>query len=80
MKKKYSVAIHPSEDIILLVKEMKKKLFDEVNWFHSKNSIAHITICEFEATDDEIEIIKNKSCLFIYSSSGNYEKRTKLIS
>ena len=60
MKKKYSVAIHPSEAIILLVKEMKKKLFEEVNWFHSKNSIAHITICEFEATDDEIEIIKNK--------------------
>ena len=60
MKKKYSVAIHPSEAIILLVKDLKKKLFEEINWFHSKNSIAHITICEFEATDAEIEIIKNK--------------------
>lgn len=27
-----------------------------------------------------IEIIKNKSCLFIYSSMSDYEKRTKLIS
>lgn len=39
---------------------MKEKLFEKVRWFNSKNSIAHITICEFIATDAAIEIIKNK--------------------
>ena len=60
MEKKYSIAFHPSETIIVLVKAMKEKLFEQVDWFNSKNSVAHITICEFIATDAAIEIIKNK--------------------
>lgn len=67
MEKQYSIAIYPSETIILLVKAMKEKLFEEVNWFHSKNSIAHITICEFKATEAAIEIIKNKLDLLCYT-------------
>jgi 2'-5' RNA ligase len=60
MEKDYSVAIYPSEAIISLVKSMKEQLSKEVGWFHSKNSIGHITICEFKATDKQIEIIKNQ--------------------
>lgn len=60
MEKKYSVAIYPPEAIISLVKSMKEQLTNEVGWFHSKNSIGHITICEFQATDSEIEMIKNQ--------------------
>jgi 2'-5' RNA ligase len=60
MEKKYSIAFYTSETIIVLVKAMKKKLFEKVRWFNSKNSVAHITICEFIATDAAIEIIKNK--------------------
>ena len=60
MEKKYSIAFYTSETIIVLVKAMKEKLFEKVRWFNSKNSIAHITICEFIATDAAIEIIKNK--------------------
>ena len=60
MEKKYSIAFYTSETIIVLVKAMKEKLFEKVRWFNSKNSVAHITICEFIATDAAIEIIKNK--------------------
>jgi 2'-5' RNA ligase len=60
MLKNYSVAIEPSEEIISLVKSMKNLLAEKIGWFHSKNSVAHITIFEFKSSDTEIEIIKNK--------------------
>ena len=60
MEKQYCIAIYPSETILLLVKAMKEKLFEEVKWFHSKNSVAHITICVFQATEDKIEFITHK--------------------
>ncbi|TDE30609.1 2'-5' RNA ligase family protein [Flavobacterium ranwuense] len=60
MEKQYSVAIYPSDDIIALVKSMKNQLAKEAGWFHSKNSVGHITICEFKTTDKSIEIIKNQ--------------------
>ncbi|MFV8343538.1 2'-5' RNA ligase family protein [Flavobacterium sp. XS2P39] len=60
MEKEYSVAIYPPDAISLLVKSMKEQLATEVGWFHSKNSVGHITICEFKATDSEIESIKKQ--------------------
>ncbi len=39
---------------------MKETLAKEIGWFHSKNSLAHITINEFMATDNEIELIKKQ--------------------
>ncbi|MCV9928563.1 2'-5' RNA ligase family protein [Flavobacterium sp. LS1R49] len=60
MEKHYSVAIYPPELIITLVKSMKEQLANEIKWFNSKNSVAHITICEFKVSDTEIEIIKKK--------------------
>lgn len=60
MEEQYCIAFSPSEPILLLVRSMKEKLFKEVKWFHSKNSVAHITICLFKATDDSVEIITHK--------------------
>jgi 2'-5' RNA ligase len=60
MEKLYSLVIHPSEAILVLVKSMKEQLAAEVGWFNSKNSVGHITICEFKATDAAIKTIKNQ--------------------
>lgn len=60
MEKQYSVAIHPSPEIIAKIKSMKDQLSEEVGWFHSKNSVAHITICEFKATDKELDAVKTQ--------------------
>jgi len=60
MEKLYSLVIHPPEAILVLVKSMKEQLATEVGWFHSKNSVGHITICEFSATNAAIETIKNQ--------------------
>lgn len=60
MLHRYSIAIHPSAELIAKIKNMKEQLASEVGWFHSKNAIAHITICEFEANEKELERIKNQ--------------------
>jgi 2'-5' RNA ligase len=67
MQNRYSLVISPSEEIIALVKSMKQKLSNEIKlieggdgWFNSKNSLAHITINEFMASDNEMEIIKKQ--------------------
>lgn len=60
MEKRYSVAIHPSPELIAQIKGMKEQLAEEVGWFHSKNSVAHITICEFMATDEELDTVKKQ--------------------
>ncbi|MGQ7944691.1 2'-5' RNA ligase family protein [Flavobacterium sp. WC2509] len=39
---------------------MKDQLANEVGWYNSRNSVGHITICEFTATDEIIEIIKKQ--------------------
>lgn len=60
MEKKYSVAIYPSQDVIDSVKIMKDYLETKIGWYNSKNSVAHITICEFTMTEAELEKIKLK--------------------
>ncbi|WP_348800288.1 2'-5' RNA ligase family protein [Flavobacterium adhaerens] len=60
MENLYSLVIHPPEEILVLVKTMKEQLATEVGWFNSKNSVGHITICEFTATDEIIEVIKKQ--------------------
>ncbi len=60
MEKNYSIAILPSESIISLIKSMKEKLAAEIGWFHSKNSVAHITICLFKVNNASIIKIKNQ--------------------
>lgn len=60
MEGHYSVAFYPSEAVIAQVKEMKELLSDKVGWFHSKNSVGHITVCEFKASDAVIEKVKQQ--------------------
>ena len=60
MQALYSIAIHPSEEIIFLLKSMKEELSAKIGWFNSKNSVAHITLNEFEATDADMIRIKKQ--------------------
>lgn len=60
MEGHYSVAFYPSEAVIAQVKEMKELLSDKVGWFHSKNSVGHITVCEFKTSDAVIEKVKQQ--------------------
>ena len=55
---KYSVVFHPSETVIKAVKELKEQLSSKIGWFPSKNSLAHVTICEFEYDLNTYENIK----------------------
>lgn len=55
MTEKYSIVIHPSEEIIEDVKKMKELLANHVGWFRSKNALAHITICEFQASENDLK-------------------------
>lgn len=60
MEKKYSVVIHPSETIIEIIKSMKEELALKIGWFNSKNSLAHITICEFTIDESQLDKFKKK--------------------
>ncbi|MES2862759.1 MAG: 2'-5' RNA ligase family protein [Bacteroidota bacterium] len=60
MLTRYSIAIHPSPELITKIKSMKEQLATEVGWFNSKNSVAHITICEFEADERDLERVKKQ--------------------
>lgn len=60
MENKYSIAFIPDDSVIEEVKKMKLHLANEIGWYNSKNSLAHITICEFTSTEIEI-IIKQIS-------------------
>lgn len=57
LQNKYSVVIHPSEKVINEVKNMKELLAEKIGWYHSKNALAHITINEFEASINQINLI-----------------------
>ena len=58
--KRYSIVIQPSNSVIEEVKQMKDLLATKIGWYNSKNSIAHITINEFERQEIELEQIKSK--------------------
>ncbi|TDO71054.1 2'-5' RNA ligase superfamily protein [Flavobacterium chryseum] len=60
MLKKYSVVFYPSQAVIDAIKVMKGYLKTKINWYNSCNSIAHITICEFEILESEIDKFKQK--------------------
>ncbi len=60
MENRYSLVISLPDDIIELVRQMKLDLAEEIGWFHSKNSLAHITINEFKASSTVLESIVQK--------------------
>lgn len=57
MLDKYSIVFQPNENLIELVRTIKLKLAEEIGWYNSKNSLAHISIVEFKAQADEISRI-----------------------
>jgi 2'-5' RNA ligase len=60
MEKQYSIAFHPSEEIIEKVKELKLDLASKIGWYNSKNSLAHITISKFKLHSNKIELVSNE--------------------
>ncbi|MDK2772324.1 MAG: 2'-5' RNA ligase family protein [Flavobacterium sp.] len=58
--KTYSIVIQPSDSVIAEVKQMKELLASKIGWYNSKNSLAHITVNEFEGNEKELENIKTK--------------------
>ena len=57
---KHSVVFHPSETVIEAVKKLKEQLSAKIGWYPSKNSLAHVTICEFEYENETYENIKSR--------------------
>lgn len=52
---KYSLCFQPDAPLIEQVKVMKLQLGEVIGWYNSKNSLAHLTIAEFRASEKDIE-------------------------
>ncbi|MFC7772460.1 2'-5' RNA ligase family protein [Flavobacterium sp. GCM10027622] len=59
MIERYSIVLHPSPEIISTVQQMKEQLAATIGWYNSKNSVAHITLNEFELPVTEFNAIQN---------------------
>lgn len=67
---RYSLVIQPSPDVVLEVKAMKEHLSSKIGWYHSKNSLAHLTINDFEAPITERDkIVHHLHSIATYLSS-----------
>lgn len=55
---RYSVIIQPNDLCIAQVQQMKEALAAEIGWYNSKNSLAHLTVNEFEKDEKELHKIK----------------------
>ncbi len=60
LNQKYSIAFIPDHLTISLIKSYKDFLASKIGSYKSKNSMAHITIKEFFATDKELEFTINQ--------------------
>jgi 2'-5' RNA ligase len=58
MPERYSVVLHPSPQVISEVQQMKELLAGAIGWYNSKNSLAHITLNEFESPGSELDNIQ----------------------
>lgn len=59
-KPQYSIVILPPKNGIDYVANLKNQLNAKIGWYNSRNSVAHITICEFTADIEELDrIIKD---------------------
>jgi 2'-5' RNA ligase len=68
MLQKYSIVFQPTEPIIEKVKALKQELSNSIGWYHSKNALAHITICELTLDDSKISSLTTeltKICEYI---------------
>lgn len=53
--RRYSIVFMPPTSQIAYVKSKKDTLFSTIGWYHSRNSKAHITVLEFEATERQFK-------------------------
>lgn len=60
IRHKYSVCFQPDNALVIQVQLMKIKLANKIGWYNSKNSLAHLTIAEFYASENEISRIENQ--------------------
>jgi 2'-5' RNA ligase len=61
MSKIYSVAIYPFGSVMDEVRALKDELASLIGWFGSRNSKAHITICEFNSDSErQLEVVKSQ--------------------
>ena len=56
---RYSLILQPSPEVVAEVALLKNRLELAIGWYNSKNSLAHITVNEFETPSSELEKIKN---------------------
>lgn len=57
MSEIFSIVLHPAPEIIDKVKTMKNELASSIGWYNSRNSLAHITVNEFEAHPSDLSRI-----------------------
>lgn len=61
MSKVYSVAIYPFGCVMDDVGALKDELASLIGWYGSRNSKAHITVCEFNADSErQLEVVKSQ--------------------
>ena len=64
MQHTYSIVFQPNQEIVMQLKQYKNLLAHRIGWFHSKNSLAHITIAEFNASSEQLPIFtKQLECI-----------------
>lgn len=56
----YSIVFQPAPEIVAQIKGFKDSLADNIGWYHSKNSLAHITIAEFSASEEQVVIMQKQ--------------------
>ncbi|WP_149914242.1 2'-5' RNA ligase family protein [Sphingobacterium cavernae] len=72
--KKYSIVIYPAE-LLGEIKRIKQGLKSLIGWFNSVNSLAHFTISEFEADENQLEKVKQEVSKLIV----NWQKKVILL-
>lgn len=79
--KTYSLAFCPPIEIVELVRQRKQLLMSRIGWYHSANSLAHITVASFTATNAELALVsqfaenfcaKRSSLLVHFDRYGTY--------
>ncbi|RXR16320.1 2'-5' RNA ligase family protein [Flavobacterium amnicola] len=57
MSETFSIVLQPAPEVIDKVKTMKNELAYNIGWYNSRNSLAHITVNEFEANPSDLKRI-----------------------
>lgn len=73
---KISVIIHPSDEFITQVTVLKDQLKNEIGWYNSCHSRAHITVCELDSEEIELKEIKNQLTHISYRLQSKQVKFT----